>query len=129
MTVIILSNFDNGSAAALERDLTAAVFRELHTLPSDAPEVRVAHNVLAAYEGLYRTEHAGRAVGARVKGEHLCVTFLLLPTARLRALSVTRFQGRLKGGEVTFDFVFEEERVVGVALDWSGTKLFAPKTG
>ena len=129
VTVIVLSNFDNGSAAGLEHDLAAVMFREPYSLPSDNLEVTVARDVLATYEGTYRTEFAGRRTDARVKleGDHLCVTFPLLPTARLRALSPTRFQGRLKGGEVTFVFVVEQEQVVGIALDWSGHKLFAPR--
>ena len=129
VTVVVLSNFDNGSAAGLEQGLAAVVFGEPYSLPSDVPEVSVAGDVLAAYEGTYRTEFAGRRTDARVKlvGDHLCVTFPLLPAARLRALSPTRFQGRLKGGEVTFEFVFEQDQIVGVALDWAGHELFAPR--
>jgi len=129
VTVIVMSNLDNGSAAGLEHDLAAAVFGEPYSLPGEVLEVGVARDVLATYEGTYRTSYVGRTIDARIKlnGDHLFVTFPLLPTARLRALSSTRFQGRLKGGEVTFDFSFEEGRVVGVKLDWSGQKLFAPR--
>lgn len=128
VTVIVLSNLDNGSAAGLEQGLAAVVFGEPYNLPSDVPQVSVDSDVLATYEGTYRTEFAGRSIDARVRRveDHLCVTFPLLPTARLRALSPTRFQGRLKGGEVTFAFVVED-RVVGVELDWSGHKMFAPR--
>ncbi len=129
VTVIVLSNLDNGSAAGLEHDLAAVVFGEPYNLPSDLPEVGVARDVLATYEGTYRTEFTGRSLDARVKHveDHLCVTFPLLPTARLRALSPTRFQGRLKGGEVTFEFVVEQDQIVGTKLDWLGHKLFAPR--
>ena len=129
VTVIVLSNFDNGSAAGLAQDLAAVVFGEPYSLPSDVPEVSVAGNVLAAYEGTYQTEFAGRSIPARVElvGDYLCVTFPLLPAARLRALSPTRFQGRLKGGEVTFEFVVEGERISGVELDWAGHAMFAPR--
>lgn len=124
-----MSNLDNGSAAGLEHDLAAAVFGEPYSLPGEVLEVGVARDVLATYEGTYRTRYAGRTVNARVElsGDYLFVTFPLLLTARLRALSPTRFQRRLKGGEVTFDFSFEEGRVVGVKLNWSGSRMFAPR--
>lgn len=129
VTVIVLSNFDNGSAGGLEQSLAAAVFSEPYDLPRDVPQVGVDAHVLATYEGTYRTEFEGRSTGARVElvGDHLCVTFPLLPTARLRAVSPTRFRGRLKGGEVTFEFVVEQEQVSGIALDWSGYEMFAPR--
>ena len=100
VTVIVLSNLDNGSAAGLEHALAAAVFGEPYSLPKDVPEVGVDRDVLVIYEGTYRMDYAGRTVNARVKlgREHLYVALPLLPTARLRALSPTRFQGRLKGG-------------------------------
>lgn len=128
VTVIVLSNLDNGSAAGLEQDLAAVMFGEPYSLPSDVPEVSVARDVLATYEGTYRTEFAGRTVDARVAlvGDQLAVTFPPLPTARLRALSPTRFQGRLKGSVVTFEFVVAE-RVTGVTIDWSGHKMVAPR--
>ncbi len=129
VTIIVLSNLDNGSAAGLEQGLAAVMFGEPYNLPSDSPEVSVDGDVLATYEGTYRTEFAGRRINARVKcvEDYLCVTFPLLPAARLRALSPTRFQGRLKGGEVMFEFAFEQDQIVGIELDWSGHKLFAPR--
>lgn len=128
VTVIVLSNLDNGSAAGLEQDLAAVMFGEPYSLPSDVPEVSVARDVLATYEGTYRNEFAGRTVDARVAlvGDQLAVTFPPLPTARLRALSPTRFQGRLKGSVVTFEFVVAE-RVTGVTIDWSGHKMVAAR--
>ena len=129
VTVIVLSNFDNGSAAGLEQGLAAVVFGEPYKGPSDSPEVSLNKDVLVTYEGTYRTEFAGRSIDARVRriDDHLFVTFPLLPTARLRALSPTRFRGRLKGGEVTFDFVVEQGQSVGIELDWSGHKMLAPR--
>lgn len=129
LTVIVLANLDNGSAMKLEQDLAAAVLGEPYGLPGDVPEAVVARGVLASYEGTYRTEYAGRTTNARVQldVDHLCVQFPLLPRARLKALSQTRFQGRLKGGDVTFEFLTEGGRVTGIELDWSGHKMFAPK--
>lgn len=129
MTVIVLSNFGNGSAAGLEQALAAAVFGEPYSLPQDAPQIDVPRDVLAAYEGRYRTEYAGRALNAQITldGEHLYIQFPLLPKAQLQALSSERFQGRLKGGEVTFNFVCEAGQVTGINVDWSGQKLFAPR--
>lgn len=129
VTVIVLSNFGNGSAAGLEQALAAVMFGEPYSLPQDTPRTRVPRDVLAIYEGRYRTEYAGRVVNAHIMlgGEHLYVQFPLLPKAQLRALSPSRFQSRLKGGEVTFDFVCKAGQVTGINLDWSGQKLFAPR--
>ena len=137
VTVIVLSNIDNGSAADLEQSLAAALFGEPYSLPQTAPQLEVPCavpcDVLATYTGRYRTEYAGRVTDARISlvgssdGTHLYVQFPLLPKARLRALSMTRFEGRLKGGKVTFDFVTEAGQVTGIKLDWSGQKLFAPR--
>ena len=137
VTVIALSNVDNGSAAELEQSLAAALFGEPYSLPQTAPQLEipcaVPCDVLATYEGRYQTEYAGRVTNARITldgssdGAQLYVQFPLLPRARLRALSSTRFEGRLKGGKVVFDFVTEAGQVTGVKLDWSGQKLLAPK--
>ena len=129
VTVIVLSNFGNGSAARLEQTLAAVMFGQPYSLPHDAPQVDVARDVLAIYEGRYRTEYAGRAIDARITldGDHLYIQFPLLPKAQLKALSPKRFQGRLKGGEVMFDFVCEKGQVTGIDIDWSGQKLLAPR--
>lgn len=130
VTVTVLSNFGNGSAVGLEHTLAAAIFGEPYSLPTTAaPQVDVPHDVLATYEGRYRTEYAGRTLDARITldGGHLYIQFPLLPKAQLRALSPTRFRGRLKGGEVSFDFIGEAGHVTGIDIDWSGQKLFAPR--
>ena len=132
VTIVVLSNFDNGSAADLEQSLAAVMFGEPYSLTEAAPQVDVPRNVLTTYTGRYRAEYAGRVTDARITLESspdgaLYVQFPLLPKARLRALSSTRFQGRLKGGKVIFDFVLEAGQVTGVKLDWSGQKLFAPR--
>ena len=137
VTIIVLSNVDNGSAADLEQSLAALLFGKPYSLPQPAPRLGVPYDVprdvLATYEGRYRTEYAGRVTDARITlggssdGAHLYVQFPLLAKARLRALSTTRFEGRLKGGKVIFDFVAEAGQVTGIKLDWSGQKLTAPK--
>ena len=133
VTIIVLSNLENGSAADLEQSLAATLFGEPYSLPRAAPQVEVSRDVLVTYVGRYQTEYAGRVTDARITldsspdGAHLYVQFPLLPKARLGALSSTRFEGRLKGGRVTFDFVSEAGQVVGIKLDWSGQKLFAPR--
>ena len=141
VTVIVLSNLEDGSSADLERDLTALTFGEPYRFPDALSERRaeaiVARDVLARYEGVYRVDYAGRPMNARVDlitdgpadglTGYLQVKFPLLNAARLRTLSPTRFRTRLKGGEVTFEFVLEGERASGVSLNWSGTVLFAPK--
>lgn len=75
LTVIVLANLDNGSAVKLEQDLAAAVLGEPYRLPRPVPEAVVARELLANYEGIYRTEYEGRTSNARVRldGGHLCV--------------------------------------------------------
>ena len=108
VTVVVLSNLEDGSAADLERDLAALTFGKPYRFPDaflNRVEVVIAQDVLANYEGVYRVDYAGRPMNARIDlvtdglTGYLRVKFPLLGAARLRALSPTRFRTRLKGGE------------------------------
>ena len=127
--VIVLANFDNGSAERLERDLAAALLGEPYELPADRTFVTVAPDVLARYRGRYRSQFAGRRIDFAVEqdGDRLYAAFPLLPRALLQPLSDTRFFTRLKGGDVIFEFVGEREAPSTIRVDWSGMAMDCPR--
>jgi hypothetical protein len=125
LTVIVLSNFENGSAAALERDLAAVMLGQPYTLPTRETTVSLSESQLRAWVGDYATEFIGRPLTMTIalKNGALVAKFPLLPGSRLRALSPNRFAGNIKGGEVRFEF-FDDR----AELDWSGTTMIARRS-
>jgi CubicO group peptidase (beta-lactamase class C family) len=128
---IVLANVDNGSAERLERDLAAVLFGEPYDLPGLPTFVRVEREVLADYVGRYQSAYAGRRIDFEVgfAGDDLQAVFPLLPKARLRPLSSSRFLTRLKGGEVVFEFVRDRPGapISKLTMDWNGTLLDCPR--
>jgi CubicO group peptidase (beta-lactamase class C family) len=128
---IVLGNVDNGSTERLERSLGAALLGEPYDLPGTPTFVEVEPHVLVDYVGRYRSAYAGRRIDFAValEGSDLHAVFPLLPKARLRPLSTSRFFTRLKGGDVILEFVRPgpSERVSGITMDWSGMAIECPR--
>lgn len=128
-TVIVLSNLDTGSGERLERDLAAVTFDMPVEMPAEPRFIVLPGTAMAPFAGRYRSTFAGRTVDFHVEldGEQLVAKFPFLPSAQLRPITPRRFFTRLKGGDVTFEFLTDGERVSGIAVDWSGNPMHCPR--
>lgn len=124
LSIIVLSNIENGSAMRLEQDLAAVVLGQPYTLPAAHQFVSVSPEMLHPHTGTYRSEFMGRPMNFEVFSEEgtLTVQFPLLPKAKLQALAENRFVGRIKGAEVVFVFKPGE-----VLMDWAGILMESPR--
>jgi CubicO group peptidase (beta-lactamase class C family) len=129
VVTIVLANVDNGSADRLERDLAAVAFGDRVDPITARTFVTVSADVLARYAGRYQSSFAGRRIDFAVElaDDRLFAAFPLLPRVPLRPLSSTRFFTRLKGGDVTFEFVGAAGAITGIRVDWSGTAMECPR--
>lgn len=128
-TVIVLSNLDSGSADRLERDLAAATYGLPVAGPDEMVFVDLPEAALTPFVGRYRSSFAGRTMDFQISVEsgQLTVKFPFLAAARLRPVSPSRFFTRLKGGDVTFEFLSTDQRVSGIDVNWSGDPLHCPR--
>jgi hypothetical protein len=128
--VVVLSNYDNGSAARIEQDLAAILFDQPYTLPEGRVFVQLAPEHLVRCTGRYLSSFMGRQMPFDVTLEEgeLYVKFALLPKGHLRATAHNRFFTHLKGGEVEFVFAGPaSEPSTHVDMDWSGYASSAPR--
>lgn len=128
--VVVLSNYENGSAGRIEQDLAAILFDQPYILPAPRIFVQVAREQLLRFTGRYLSTFMGRPIPFEItlEGGELYARFVLLPKAHLRPLADNRFFTELKGGEVEFTFGGPAPApATHIDIDWSGYRSVAPR--